>query len=210
MLLPSETCTFSSAAEEYRFSFTWCQSLLCFLIPPQKYFVWLLYGTLVTEALLVWSDEAITVFIACLNFQIACFIFTRKDLFFNQVQLRIATFENVMYYSLLILKRGLGEDPEKGYKYFPKVLLKMAILFKMASANNQNQNEVFLYKYYINCVFFLYFKKTDLLNPLITTSTVFLPLNSTFAICPLLGEHFSLGLTKSMFKITLESTACFC
>lgn len=89
------------------------------------------------------------------------------------------------------------------------MLPELAILFKMAKANSQNQNEVFFYKYYIYCGFFQYLKKTDDFNLLITTSTVFLPLNGIFAICPFLSEHFSLGLAKSMFKITLESNACF-
>lgn len=46
-------------------------------------------------------------FIACLKFQIAGFIFTRKYLFFNQVQSRVAIFENVIVCILFILKRGL-------------------------------------------------------------------------------------------------------
>lgn len=59
-----------------------------------------------------------------------------------------------------------------------------------------------------NCEFFLYYK-TYILNLLIITSTVFITLKSAFAICSLLSQHLSLGLTNSTFKITLENIACF-
>lgn len=83
----------------------------------------------------------------------------------------------------------------------------MAIQFKIIVINKTKKT--FPFTNIISIVTFCLNFKTDILNTLNMTSNVFLPLNSTFAVCSLLSEHFGPFLANAMFKITLESIACF-